>query len=97
MKLREKSIATGEYVECDMNREIIDRRLITETNTVCNFLIEEGLAQHRDEARILIANALENHSVRKEIARLAKHRLEHKHIGFEYEENQFYKNVNIDG
>lgn len=96
MKLREKSIATGDYIECEMNREMIDRRLATELITVCNYLIQEGHAQHRDEARILIANALESYSVRKEIARLAKHRIDHKHIGFGYEENPYYKNVNID-
>ncbi|MCC2248958.1 hypothetical protein JUJ52_03165 [Virgibacillus sp. AGTR] len=97
MKVKRKNLLLNDCTIEDTTRKSIDRTLTSEINSMCNVLISEGLAQHRDEARILIANALENHAVQEEIIRITKHRIDHGHIGFGgYEDSPFYRNVNFD-
>lgn len=97
MLVKEKVIGTDRYDIQEMDREKVDRKLASELNNMCDHLISQGLAQHRDEARVLIARVLNTVSVSNSITSACNHHVNFKLIGFGgYENSQFYKNVNFD-
>ena len=97
MLLREKSSKTSEDVFTKTDREAINRKLISGEMTALNYLCVGKVAQHRDEARILLAHALSNPIVLREIEKQAKSLIDKGIIGFGYEQpNHYYKNVNFD-
>lgn len=66
----------------EMTRKAIDNGLSGALNKMCNILITEGVAKHRDEARILIEDALKTPRIQAEIVKLAAFRIKKGHIEF---------------
>lgn len=96
LTLKEKNVLEQTVQIKEMDRKSIDNRLSGALNRMCNILITEGIAQHRDEARLLIEDALKTPRIQAEIIKLAAYRIKMGHIGFKYKESSDYKNVNFD-
>lgn len=95
MKVKDKVFGEDGFRIREMSREQIAVEISLSVDKVCDNLIERGLAQHRDEARILVARALDSIGGTVRIGTVAKSLLDKGHIGFCYD-NGAYKNVNFD-
>jgi hypothetical protein len=76
----------------EFTRQEIDSSLYHAASIeLSDYLIGNKQASHRDEARLLLIEAFDDHYVRKAILDKVKELYEEKSIGFVYEDDDRYK------